>query len=134
MKKRYDVQSIVAVDKLTAFYTQASGRDKVAKTVMPDNLIWRNTLEQLSEDIDGYRCTSGYFSEYHASSVSELAKIINRRYQTLAYYGLPKEELAAFIREVRPSGIDRIVPIGQTTDFSLVWDGYDLIELLSREI
>ena len=38
------------------------------------------------------------------------------------------------IDQIRPSGIDRIVPIGRTMDFSLNWDGYNLINTLSREI
>ena len=32
------------------------------------------------------------------------------------------------------SGIDRIVPVGKTMDFSLVWDGRDLINELSRVV
>jgi len=31
-------------------------------------------------------------------------------------------------------GIDRIVPIGATMDFSLIWDGRNLINTLSREV
>ena len=34
----------------------------------------------------------------------------------------------------KPKGIDRIVPIGKTSDFSLNWDGIDLINSLSRVI
>ena len=81
-----------------------------------------------------FRCNSGYFSEYHAIGLSELSKIINKKYQTLAYYGFSKKELKDFIYQLKPSGIDRIVPIGKTMDFSLKWDGYDLITALSREI
>ena len=33
-----------------------------------------------------------------------------------------------------PKGIDRIVPIGRTMEFSSVWDGYELINTLSRRI
>ena len=39
-----------------------------------------------------------------------------------------------FILLEKPNGIDRIVPIGKTTDFSLTWDGFDLIDTLSRKI
>ena len=31
-----------------------------------------------------------------------------------------------------PKGIDRVVPLGRTLDFSLNWDGYDLIYSMSR--
>ena len=31
-------------------------------------------------------------------------------------------------------GIDRIVPIGQALDISMIWDGYDLTSSLTRAI
>jgi len=42
--------------------------------------------------------------------------------------------LIQFITQAKPNGIDRIVPIGKTTDFSLTWDGFNMIETLSRKI
>lgn len=131
---KYEVQPVISVDKLTALYTQSIRSENIKKQDSIDNLVWRIELEKLPKDIDKYRCTSGYFSEFHAKSISELSKIVNRKYQTLAYYGIKKSELECFIKERKPSGIDRIVPIGKTTDFSLTWDGYDLIETLSRSV
>jgi hypothetical protein len=133
LKTRYSIQPVIAVDKLTSFYNQSAHMVEVRKTATTDNLIWRIELKDLVKEIDAFRCTSGYFSEYHASSINELSKIINKKYQTLSYYGLSKEELSSFILEKKPNGLDRIVPIGRTSDFSLTWDGYDLINVLSRE-
>ena len=31
-------------------------------------------------------------------------------------------------------GIDRVVPFGQALNINLIWDGYDLTKILSREI
>lgn len=132
VSKRYDVQSVIAVDKLTAFYNQAVLGNEVTKSQTEDNLIWRVELKELDQNIDEYRCTSGYFSEYHASGLSEISKIINRKYQTLAYFGFEKSQLKEFMLQKKPNGIDRIVPIGRTSDFSLVWDGFELINTLSR--
>ncbi|HEY5510484.1 MAG TPA: acyl-CoA reductase [Prolixibacteraceae bacterium] len=134
VKSRYQVQPVIAVDKLTSFYNQAALSNQIKKTNTPDNLIWRIELNDLSKDIDKFRCTSGYFSEYKATSLFELSKIIDRKYQTLSYYGIEKGDLIQFIEQVKPLGIDRIVPIGKTTDFSLTWDGFNLIESLSRRI
>ena len=99
-----------------------------------DNMIWRITLNDLDENIEQFRCDSGYFSEYHASSLMELSKIVKRKYQTLSYYGYKRKELVEIMEQLRPSGIDRIVPIGRTMDFSLIWDGYSIINSLSRSI
>ena len=132
--EKYHVQSVVAIDKITNFFDQAVHMESINLTKTKDNLLWRVNLNELPRNIDMFRCNSGYFSEYHAMSLSELSKIINVKYQTLAYYGFSKEELNNFIYQIKPSGIDRIVPIGKTMDFSLIWDGYDLITTLSREV
>ena len=134
VKRRYEIQAVSAIDKLTNFYDQAIQMRKIVLEDRKDNLILRVNLSDLKDNVDNFRCDSGYFSEYHASSLFELSKIINKKYQTLSYYGFSKEELINVICKIKPSGIDRIVPIGRTMDFSLVWDGYELINSLSRRI
>lgn len=133
IKIKYTVQPVIAVDKLTSFYYQAVKLNKIQKEETIDNLIWRVELNDLAKEVEEYRCSSGYFSEYHAASLSELSSIINRKYQTLSYYGIPNQVLKEFVINEKPSGIDRIVPIGKASDFSLVWDGYDLVKSLSRQ-
>ena len=72
--------------------------------------------------------------EFAAPKLEPLAGIVTRKYQTLAYYGVDKDMLADFVISNGLCGIDRIVPIGKTADFSLVWDGYDLILQMSRAV
>ena len=131
VKKRYTFQSVLAVDKLTVFYRQALSMPVHRNASLDNNLI-RVNLEVLPQDIANFRCFGGYFSEYHAKSLNEIAPIISEKYQTLAYYGYNQNELKKFVLVNHLTGIDRIVPIGKTTDFSLTWDGYNLIEMLSR--
>ena len=131
---KYVIQPIMAVDKLTSFFAQAVNLGNISQVSMRDNYIWRIELEKLPENIDDFRCSGGYFAEYHASSLSELTNIINRKYQTMAYYGFDKDQLNEFIKQSTPRGIDRIVPIGRTSDFSLIWDGFNLLAALSRTI
>ncbi len=126
------VQPVIAVDKLTALYNSAANTVGIRQTPPTDNLLWRIEIENLTVDLEEYRCSSGYFMEYHANSLAELTTIINRKYQTMAYYGFAQNELDEFVRNENLSGIDRIVPIGQTTDFSVIWDGFDLVRTLSR--
>lgn len=131
---KYEVQPVIAVDKLTSLYNQLIHMEGLTLEDSKDNLILKIRLKNLEKDIEKYRCTSGYFNEYDSKSLDEINKIINRKYQTLSYYGIDKKKLEKFIIDNKPSGIDRIVPIGKTTDFSLTWDGYDLIRSLSRKI
>ena len=61
-----------------------------------------------------------------------MVPIIKNKYQTLAYYGYDREMWKDFVLKNRMIGVDRIVPIGETTAFSLTWDGYNLIDQLTR--
>ncbi|MBT3295042.1 MAG: acyl-CoA reductase [Verrucomicrobia bacterium] len=132
VKERYRLPPVLAMDKLVGFCKQAIRLKDIERVKAEDNLIWRVHVADLPPDIDAFRCKAGYFSEYHAADIAALSKIINRKYQTLAYYGLSKQDLEAFFNQEKPCGIDRMVPIGSTMDFSLVWDGHDLIRMLSR--
>ena len=131
--RKYKLEPILAVDKLSAFYRQAILSD-VVKEENKNNNLWSVRLRELSADIPQYRCAGGYFSEYSTTDFNDLASIVTTKYQTLAYFGFSKDELQQFVLNNHIKGIDRIVPIGKTTDFSLIWDGYDLITMLSREI
>lgn len=131
--RKYKLEPILAVDKLSTFYRQAILSD-VIKEENKNNNLWRVRLRELSSDIPQYRCAGGYFSEYSTNDFNDLASIVTTKYQTLAYFGFSKDELQQFVLNNHVKGIDRIVPIGKTTDFSLIWDGYDLITMLSREI
>jgi len=57
-------------------------------------------------------------------------------YELLTEKGLdvPKEAFEEFLDKNRPTGIDRIVPMGKSMDFALIWDGYDLIRQMSRRV
>lgn len=131
--EHYQLQDVLAVDKLTAFYRQAVAMD-IQETKTESNILKRVELKSLPIDIDDYRCAGGYFTEYTAQSLDEIVPIVKNKYQTLAYYGFSKEVLGAFVTQNRLVGIDRIVPFGETTTFSLTWDGYDLIKSLSRVV
>lgn len=133
LAKKYQFQAVMAVDKQTAMYKQAVAMD-VISVKTEDNILKRVEISDLDERIDEFRCACGYFTEYTASSINILDKIIKNKYQTLAYYCFEKSELEKFVLDNQLRGIDRIVPIGHTTDFDLVWDGYDLIRTLSRVV
>jgi hypothetical protein len=133
-QENYQIEPALAVDKITDFFNQACQMDGVKRVKVKDNLLWRVSLSHLTDDIDLFHSKAGYFAEYHADSLEEVAIIVNRKYQTLAYFGFSKDELTNFIIHSKPSGIDRMVPIGRTMDFSIIWDGYNLIDSLSRKI
>lgn len=129
---KYQLQAVMSVDKLTAFYRQAACMEIKAKD-MPDNVIVRAELNELPKNIEDFRCACGYFSEKTIESLDEISPIVTIKYQTLSYYGFDRKDLEAFVIRNRFKGLDRIVPIGETTTFSLTWDGYNLIDTFTRK-
>lgn len=131
---RYPVEAVAAVDKLTALYRAAATLTGAERVPMPDNLIARIRVRELTPECEELRCAGGLFVEYESTTMDALAAVVRRKYQTVSCLGVEPEQLRELVMARGLKGIDRIVPVGQTMDFSLVWDGYDLIETLSRRI
>ena len=132
--KKYELQPVISIDKLTTFYSQAITYGDISKENQQGNDIWRINNSSTHSDIELHRCSSGYFNEFIIQSLDQLTPIINRRYQTLSYFGISNEDFKFWLINSKPIGIDRFVPIGRTMDFSLVWDGFDLVNNLSRQV
>ena len=133
VRTRYTLQAVQAVDKLTQLYRLGAQFD-ARQIEMPDQLITRVRVDALHEDLPVYRAGSGFFIEYEARTFAEIHPLCSSSCQTLSYYGMDKESLLQEVLTMRPAGIDRIVPMGHTMDFALIWDGVDLIRSMSRVI
>ncbi len=129
---KYTLQPKQAINKLSALYLLANA-EKTAKFVQSqDNLITRVQLTVLNAHTMDFCENSGFFMEYAAKSIDELLPVCSAKCQTLSYYGVDTSAIKEYLIKHCPAGIDRVVPIGKTLDFSLIWDGYDLIESMSR--
>ncbi len=131
---RYTLEPRSAVDKLAQALRFAALHE--GSRIVPglDNLITRITLGKLEPGIDHWHGNCGLFFEFELAELEQILPIISRRYQTLSYAGLDKSALQVLVLKGRALGIDRIVPIGRTLEFSVKWDGHDLIRTLSRQI
>ena len=132
VKEKYNFQPIQAVNKLTRAYLDAVAFNDLHIEPHEDNFIYRVKLESLlGLNLDN---NSGYFYEYDCKhNLLEIKELCNsKKCQTSAYIG--EKEMFTELLSCGIKGIDRIVPVGTTMDFDLVWDGYDLTHELSREI
>ena len=134
VEKKFELQPVISIDKLASFFSQAISYGNIKLEKQYNNDIWRVNNSTIHSDIESHRCSSGYFNEFIIQSLGDLKSVINRKYQTLSYFGIDEYEFINWLNEFKPIGIDRIVPIGRTMDFSLVWDGFNLVNNLSRQI
>lgn len=133
-QEKYDLQPILSIDKLVTFFSQSIYCENIKWDSTFINHIWRINNNSVQANMDFFKSGYGYFNEVNISNLNDIVPAINRKFQTLSYFGFSKEELSYWINTHIPLGIDRIVPIGSTMDFSLIWDGFDLVNTLSRKV
>ncbi len=132
-EQKYVFQSIHSVNKLTKSYLIAVREPGVKVEKHEDNLIIRVSVPEITDYLMDFRDNCGYFYEYDCDDILKLIPLCNdKRCQTIAYIG-DKDILIPLINS-GVKGIDRIVPMGKTMDYDLIWDGYNLPALLTRTI
>ncbi len=96
--------------------------------------LYVTNLNKINKNIQNHRGQWGYFYQFQSNSLSDLAKIITKKYQTLVYYGFDKNYFNRLFFDYKIPGIDRIVPIGRSMEMNYLWDGYDLFNSLTRVV
>ena len=133
VEKDYTLAPVQAIGKLNAMYSVAS-KKKVKVEKSKDMYVTRLDVDMIENDLMNYKYNSGFYFEKNIGNLREIEGVCDIRCQTLTYFGVKEEDFRAFLEEVRPIGIDRIVPMGKSMDFTLIWDGYDLIRQMSRRV
>ena len=133
VSENYDIKAVQAVGKLAAIYKAAVG---LTVSLNKGNLVevTRLTPKEITSEVMDYKYNSGFFYEADIESLLEITPICDIRCQTITYFGVEQVKFVEFMKNVTPRGVDRIVPIGKSMDFGLVWDGYDLIREMSRKV
>jgi len=133
VKEKYTLAPVQSVGKLNALYKVASQKE-VKLIHSEDMFITRIEVKNVDDSLMNYKYNSGFYFEKDIEDLSEIVPVCDVRCQTLSYFGVKEEDFRRFLENSRPFGIDRIVPMGKTMDFKLIWDGYDLIRQMSRRV
>jgi hypothetical protein len=132
-KIKYTFQPIMGINKLTSSYLTAVARDDVKIEDKDDNYLIRIKIGKVSPELMELKDNSGYFFEYDCEDILEIRDFCNNTHcQTIGYLG-NKDTIIRLLKS-GIKGVDRVVPIGKTMDFDFIWDGYNLVERLTRTI
>lgn len=131
VRKDYDMKPIQAVDKYDSFCLLSAQRDGVTLK-SNNNYVNRVHLETLDEVVMDYKNGSGYFFEYDADTLEEIMPMMGKTCQTVSYLGVPPDDIKDMVYAHGVRGVDRIVPLGKTMELMFYWDGYDMVETMSR--
>mgnify|MGYP000209204907 CR=1 FL=1 len=130
----HSLEPIQYMNKYVDACRNALSHDNIKSIKHENNLLFNIELSYFHKNQISQR---GYFGTIHEVSLKdldELSGVINGRCQTLTYFGFGIEDLSNFVVSNQLRGIDRIVPIGSSMDMDVMWDGYDIINHLSRSI
>lgn len=131
--EKYSMPTILAVDKLNGLCELALTHKDINK-VGTDNVVMRVSLKELSDDVFDYKMSGGYFFEYATNDLKELVPILKKQCQTISYLGVDPKAIQSLVLQNGVRGVDRIVPLGHTMDLEFFWDGYDMIDAMSRNV
>ncbi len=127
----YDIKPIQAVDKYASLCMLGMERNGV-KLVSDDNLVVRVELDKLDSEVMDYKNGGGYFFEYCAKELKEIVPVLTKKCQTISVLGVEKKLIRDLVFEYGVRGVDRIVPLGETMGLEFIWDGFKMIENMSR--
>jgi hypothetical protein len=133
-KTSYSLDGIKVIDKYTELLLFLAQHTPVKEVTTYANYLYVITLNSIQMDLNNYRGQFGLFYEYEIGGLEEVATLITSKVQTCAIFGIERQEILDLILKHHLVGIDRVTPIGSTLDMDLVWDGYNIISLLSRQI
>lgn len=106
--------------------------NKIGSFISENNITVFATIAENS--VTGHTCGGGYFYLKQLNAAVEILPFIDKKTQTLSYFGLTENEIKSLMEITSGKGIDRIVPIGKALDFGYIWDGYNLLDELSRKV
>lgn len=133
VKKKYAFQPVMGINKLTSSYLIAAAKRGVIIEPAEDNYIVRVKVLSVDAKIMQLKDNSGYFFEYDCDNLMEIRDFCdNIHCQTIGFLGKREQIMPLLMSGTK--GVDRVVPIGNTMDFSLIWDGYNLVERLTRTV
>lgn len=132
--EKYIFQQIQGVDKLSVEYIAAASKvTGMQENKKTDNTLVRVQVSGMPFELMKHRGNSGYFYEYDCSDVMEIRDFCNNTHcQTIGIIG--DTDIVKPLFESGIKGVDRVVPVGHTMDFDFIWDGYNLVERLTRTI
>ena len=134
VENKFPFKEIDALNKYSKLVENIIEQKNLNKLKLYKNNLYVINPNKDINNIENIRGLNGIFYQKNIKFLSELKKFITKKCQTITYYGYELEDLSKFILDNKILGVDRFVPIGKALEIDINWDGYDVINSLSRLI
>lgn len=130
--RNYDLQAIKVSNKYTDAWSFAMTVPQLKSIQRFDNILYVYTLSSLPADITPLSGSFGQFFQYPIGSISKMTPYLGKKIQTLTTIGADPAIVRQTLLAAGIMGVDRVVPVGQALEMNIIWDGFNMIEMLSR--
>ena len=134
VKKNYNPPNISSIDNYCRLSKELIENNNIKSFKLFNKSLYVIKLKKIYPEIFIEKSKWGFFYECNIKNLQNIHYLVNKKLQTVTYFGYSKKFMEKFFSKYNFKGIDRVVPIGQALNINLVWDGYDLTNKLSREI
>ena len=131
VEKEYDLKPISAVNKLNSFCLFAASHKNI-ELIKHTNKLFRIQIDSLTSDLADFKDSCGFFYEYETQNLEDIVPLLTKPCQTISYLGINPNDIKNIVLKYGTKGADRIVEIGKTMNISFIWDGYNMIEAMTR--
>ena len=97
-----------------------------------NNKLFVIDINVADHNVMEFKTGGGFFFQYECASLEELVPFLRKQCQTVAVLGIEKNDVVSLVKKHGVRGVDRVVDLGDTMGLEFVWDGYKMIESMSR--
>jgi len=134
VREKYNSPLISTIDNYSKLVSELIKNKNIHSYKSFSKSLYVITLKKIHPKFFIEKTKWGFFYECNIKNLKNINYVSNRSLQTLTYFGFSKKFIKTFFETNNFNGIDRVVPIGQALNINLIWDGYDLTKILSREV
>lgn len=133
-EERYDMKPIQAIDKLSNYSELTMKIEGTKLENHKNNKLFVIDINVADHNVMEYKTGGGFFFQYECASLEEVVPFLRKQCQTVAVLGIEKNDVVSLVKKYGVRGVDRVVDLGNTMGLEFVWDGYKMIENMSRLI
>ncbi len=133
-KKKFKFDDVHIMRKYNNLVDRLMNIRQINNINLYQNFLYVVDIDKTVSNIEDIRGESGTIFQVNIKKIDDISKYINKKCQTITYYGFEKEKFKLLIKNNNLLGADRIVEIGRAFNFDLIWDGVDTVKTLTRII
>ena len=127
--KQYHIEPNIVVNKENFVYSNIINNE-IKSFLRLNNEMF--ILEIDNFNITRKHCGGGILFVKNINSIDDIINFVEKKDQTLSYFGFNFEQIQQFAIKLNGKGIDRFVKIGNSNNFNSYWDGFDLFKEMQK--